>query len=130
MSTTKRWYVNDIRATTMRSLGWEGPCLDQILILDKPPSEAVADEGRNCVVARISYEGRSAELCDEHLADAHMLAAAPDLYEALAEFRSAHFAWLENSHREDPDDETCKRVVTANKKAEAALARARGETSK
>lgn len=67
----------------------------------------------------------------ELVANAHLISAAPDLYEALDEFRAAHFAWLDANHHYSDDapefDDACHRVVDANKKAEAALAKARGE---
>lgn len=64
-------------------------------------------------------------------ANAHLIAAAPCLYEALSEFREAHFHYLErrviDGEGSEAFDNACHRVVEANQKAEAALAKARGE---
>jgi hypothetical protein len=119
------WYVNDLRATTMRKLGWKGPAADIIHILDRTPAESVKAEGRGCVIARISYEGMAAELQDEHMHDAHLIAAAPCLYEALRTIRDLNAMAAMSGYT---DAAATTALYEANALASAALARAIGET--
>lgn len=76
------WYVLDFRATRMRELGWVGPAVDRILITNKPGAELAACEGVNSVIARIQFDNCSGELGEVSIADAHLIAAAPDLFAA------------------------------------------------
>ena len=69
----------------MRSIGWPGPFNDAILISSLSPKDAVEAQGDNCIVARISFNNRAEKLGENNLADAHLIAAAPDLLEALQE---------------------------------------------
>jgi hypothetical protein len=77
------WYVRDLSAATMRKLGWTGPSIDRILITNKTGAEIIRDEGEDCVIARIQFDNRPEELREGNLADARLIAAAPELYEAL-----------------------------------------------
>jgi hypothetical protein len=123
MSTLKAtpgpWFVNDLRASKMRELGWKGPSVDKILIMDKSPSDvARSGDGDNCIIARIAFENRTEELNDGNLADAHLLAAAPDLYQTLSNIVTLF-------------ESNIKRDAPAQlEAAREALSRARGETSK
>lgn len=81
--TPKRWFVRDFRAVEMARLGWRGPCIDRILIVDRTGPEIIESGDENCVVARIQFDNRTELLGENNLADAYMLAAAPALYEAL-----------------------------------------------
>lgn len=84
-STPGPWFVFDQRASVMRELGWEGPAVDAILISSLSPKDAVEAGGDNCIVARISFNNRDDELGESNIADARLIAAAPDLLKALAE---------------------------------------------
>jgi len=75
------WYVRDLRASEMRRMGWTGPSIDRILITNKTGPEIIRDEGEDCIVARIQFDNRTEELGDDNLADALLMAAAPDLLE-------------------------------------------------
>lgn len=108
------WYVRDLTALTMQRLGWTGPSIDSILITDKTGPEIIRDEGDNCVVARIQFEHRPEQLGESNLADAHLLAAAPELYLAL-DLTREHLIL---------NDMATPRVM---EKIEEALAKARGE---
>lgn len=77
------WFVFDQRESYMRSIGWPGPFNDAILISSLSPKDAVEAQGDNCIVARISFNNRAEKLGENNLADAHLIAAAPDLLEAL-----------------------------------------------
>lgn len=66
--------------------------------------------------------GRQCEMAlpADRKADAHLIAAAPELYEALHELLRSHVeSWREEGYRVDDDEE----VIAAR----AALAKARGE---
>lgn len=76
------WFVHDFRETHMRELGWTGPSIDRILITNKTPEEIVESSGESCVVARIQFDNRRELLGDGNLADARLIAAAPELYDA------------------------------------------------
>lgn len=106
------WFVKDFRAKELRRMGWIGPSIDRILITDKDSAGVSESSGANCVVARIQMDNRPDELTDQHLADAHLIAAAPELYEALRDM-------CEIGGEDDGAD-----IIT---KANAALAKARGE---
>ncbi len=110
-----RWYVKDFRASTMRRLGWTGPSIDRILITSKDSAEIDASSGANCIVARIQFDNRTDELTDQNLANAVLMAAAPELFEALRDMCESG----------GMDDGCC--VIA---KAKAALAKARGEPVK
>ena len=79
------WYVNDLRASGLKKLGWDGEFIDRILITSKDTEEFLVSGGKDSIVARISLDNRpDGELLNEtHLADAYLMAAAPDMYEAL-----------------------------------------------
>src|ERR1700722_10925590 len=81
------WYVRGFRATEMRRLGWVGPSIDRILITNMTGPQIAASDGENSVIARIQFDNRSDELTDDNLADARLLAAAPELVDALIEAR-------------------------------------------
>lgn len=82
------WFVRDFRATTMKALGWDGEFVDRILITDRDGQGIIDCEGENCIIARISFENRPDDelLTDGNLADARLMAAAPDLLVALKWF--------------------------------------------
>ena len=86
VSTPGPWYVRDLRASEMRRLGWTGPSIDRILITNKTGPEIIRDEGEDCIVARIQFDNRTEELTEGNLADAHLIAAAPELCAALEQF--------------------------------------------
>ena len=76
------WFVKDFRAVEMKRLGWTGPSIDRILITnDRDPRD---EDG--CIVARIQFDNRTEQLDDGNLADARLIAAAPDLLAACQEF--------------------------------------------
>lgn len=56
----------------------------------------------------------------ENLADWHLIAAAPDLYEALSECKS----WIEKMH---PEGSFAPKINAIMEKYDTALAKARGE---
>jgi hypothetical protein len=78
------WSVIDLRATTMRALGWRGEQIDCLLISCKGDDL----EGGNCVVARIAFDNRPEELGDGNFADACLIAAAPGLLASLIKARN------------------------------------------
>jgi hypothetical protein len=73
------WHVIDLRDSAMRSLGWAGESIDTILITNAAGRELQDCQGANSVVARIKFEHRPELLTDGNLADAHLIAAAPEL---------------------------------------------------
>ena len=76
------WFAVDQRASTLRSLGWKGPAHDAILIICYPPKE-ISQEHCDCIVARIDFSNRPEELTEGNMADARLIAAAPELLAAL-----------------------------------------------
>lgn len=74
----------------MRRLGWTGPSVDRILITSEDGQGIIDCEGQNCVVARIQFDNRTEELTDGNMADATLMAAAPDLYAALHAIMESH----------------------------------------
>lgn len=113
----RRWYVHDYRASTMRRLGWVGPTIDRIVIATTDAAGIEACSGANSIVARIQFDNRSDELTDSNMADAILIAAAPELYGALAQMVDV---W---ANKTDLDTDH-----TAFVEAKAALAKARGES--
>lgn len=77
------WHVRDMRASEMRRLGWKGPSIDRILITNKTGPEILRDEGEDCVVARIQFDHRPEELREGNIADARLIAAAPEMLDVL-----------------------------------------------
>jgi hypothetical protein len=75
------WYALDQRATTLREQGWTGEHHDAILISAYPP-EDITPEHCDGIIARIAFANRPEELGDGNMADAHLIASAPELYEA------------------------------------------------
>lgn len=76
------WFVLDQRATTLRAQGWSGaPDHDVLLISNYAPAD-ITPEHCDCIVARIEFTNREEELGEGNLADARLIAAAPDLLEA------------------------------------------------
>ncbi|MFZ2252660.1 MAG: hypothetical protein WAW13_00630 [Minisyncoccia bacterium] len=67
----------------MKRLGWVGPSVDRILIVNKTGSEIVESGGENCVVARIQFDNRAEPLGESNLADAWLMAAAPEMADTL-----------------------------------------------
>jgi len=124
-ATPRPWYVNDLRASKMRELGWTGPLsVDVIHIIDRSPSEiAKTGDGYNAIIARIKFENRTEELTEGNLADADLIVRAVNAFEPLVEA-------LEMVRDADED---CKRdglptmPPIPRAKIEAALAKARGE---
>ena len=116
MSTAPKgpWFVRDMRAVELRRLGWTGPSIDQILITDQDGQGIIESQGQNCIIARIKFENRLDELDDGNLADAHLMAAAPDLYNVVvAIMNDPRGRGIDPAHR---------------RQASAALAKARGES--
>ena len=68
------------------------------------------------------YYGDNADVDLQKKANAHLIAAAPDLYEALEELND----WIFNPGPEE--DETEESVLATFEKVKAALAKARGDT--
>lgn len=79
------WFVRDFRASEMKRLGWEGEFVDRILITNKDGAGISDCVGKDCVIARITLDNRPFhELLGEgNLADARLMAAAPDLLDAV-----------------------------------------------
>jgi hypothetical protein len=122
------WYVRDLRAAEMRRLGWTGPSIDRILITNKTGADIIRDEGDNCVVARIQFDNRTEELRDGNLADAHMIAAAPELYGALLEAKGlADMAVMADDEDGSPSEDQAI-LVKLRSRIDAALATARGQS--
>lgn len=113
----QRWYVHDYRASTMRKLGWVGPSIDRIVIATGNASDIEACSGANSVVARIQFDNRHEELTDSNMADALLIAAAPELYDALAR--------IVDSVSSGTSGDVCQ--TSDFEDARAALAKARGE---
>lgn len=110
------WFVFDQRESYMRSIGWPGPFNDAILISSLSPKDAVEAQGDNCIVARISFNNRAEKLGENNLADAHLIAAAPDLLEAVIQYR-------DDLKRPPSADSIERRLAMVN----AAIAKALGE---
>jgi hypothetical protein len=85
------WHVLDFRASEMRRLGWVGPSIDRILITNMTAREVAACDGENSVIARIQFDNRPEELAEVSIADARLIAAAPDLYAAILNSDDAHW---------------------------------------
>lgn len=106
------WYALDFTEQTMRSLGWAGELIDRIVISSLPPNQI--GEGRDCVIARIQRQENPNPLGPVNIADGYMMAAAPEMYEALDALLADYLGW---NNATDP----------LALKASAALSRARGE---
>ena len=79
------WFVDDLRASRLRALGWVGPSIDKILICSCSPEEiARTEDGSDCIIARIAFDNRPEELGESNLADAKLIAAAPVLLDIHA----------------------------------------------
>jgi len=117
------WFVFDQRESYMRSIGWPGPFNDAILISSLSPKDAVEAQGDNCIVARISFNNRAEKLGENNLADAHLIAAAPDLLEALQEAEKWFGPFSEITINGEHDREDVRVVALMR----AAIAKALGE---
>lgn len=115
------WYVRDFRESYMRELGWAGPSIDRILITNKSGAEIVESGGENCVIARIQFDNRPESLGEGNLADARLIAAAPDMLEALRLFIAEH----DNTYDGEPLSVEMGRFIT---KARYAIAKAEGRS--
>jgi len=115
----RQWYVVDLRASELRAEGWEGPSIDRILITDTPRAKLTEIGGADCVVARIQF---AEELGESNLADARLIAAAPDLLAAAIE---AVEGWDDETPRQDHLD----RVEAAIENLRAAISKALGEAT-
>lgn len=92
------WFVNDLRASKLRELGWEGEYVDRILICSRSPAEvARTQDGSDCIIARISFDNRPEELGESNLADAEYIVKACNAYPKLVEQLSACLAVLESA---------------------------------
>jgi hypothetical protein len=123
----EQWHVNDLRAVKMRELGWTGPSIDTILIVNRSPAEiARAENGDACVVARISLENRPEELGEDHLADAHLIAAAPSMAKALRDILDIDVSVKPTDSYEERTEIFFNFVVIARIFAQEALDKATG----
>lgn len=128
------WYVRDFRAREMARLGWKGPSIDRILIVDKTGPEIIESSGENCVVARIQFDNRTEPLGDGNLADARLIAAAPAMLDALAEAERS-LDLLAKINMQSRDDRSKRQDFASSrldgirvlKIIRAAIAQARGE---
>lgn len=111
------WYVRDFRACKMGQLGWAGPAIDRILITNMNGREIEAASGANSVIARIQFDNRADLLTDGNLADATLIAAAPDLLMAIRDLQQ----WAIRAVGEGA------RSSRAIGRAQAAIAKALGE---
>jgi hypothetical protein len=118
------WFVRDFRESYMRELGWTGPSIDRILITNKTGSEIVESAGENCVVARIQFDNRTEPLGESNLADACLIAAAPELLDGC----KALLGLLELiGGRDDVSTELRDVLATNHRVAEARAAIAKAE---
>lgn len=111
------WYVRDFRASEMRRLGWVGPSIDRILITNKTGTELIESGGENAVIARIQFDNRPEELGEGSIADARLIAAAPDLLAACQGMIDAYWRGSEDS-TDAKAPTMVKAALAAIKKAE------------
>lgn len=126
-ATPRPWFVNDLRASKMRELGWDGPLtVDVIHILDRPPSEiARTGDSYNSIIAKIVFDNRSEELTEGNLADAELIVTAVNAHADLMNAAQAAVYALKSYEYGNSSPELAQGVVAA---LEAALKLARAET--
>lgn len=124
--TSGPWHLLDQRASTLESLGWSGPEQDAIIISRKAPRDILASAGDNCVVCRIEFRNRAEMLGEGNMSDARLIAAAPDLLEALREILGPLNVCSDNRHVRDDQCLPIDITVGELRKARAAIAKAEG----
>ncbi|GEM_PF-1200464 len=73
------WFVRDFRASEMQRLGWIGPSIDRILIVNN----ADPRDETGCVIARIQFDNRPERLGENNLADAQFIVEACNQHDEL-----------------------------------------------
>lgn len=79
-------------------------------------------------IAMIADGSNDAPPLDEAIANAHLISAAPELYEALRPFIRHYASWMDDYPDETEPAVYPKHTIGELRRARAALGKARGET--